>query len=107
MTDVRQPDPVASLRWLRLAGIAGIIGAVGTGIFAAPSLGGVGFPEGVSMAGQVTTQITAVLITIVWCGVVSAIIYKVVDLVIGLRPTPEAETTGLDVSAHGEVAYHS
>jgi Amt family ammonium transporter len=88
-------------------GIAGIIGAIGTGIFASSSLGGVGYAEGVSMGGQVWTQIVAVLVTIVWCGVGSAILYKVVDLTVGLRPTPEAEVTGLDVTSHGEVAYHS
>lgn len=88
-------------------GIAGIIGAIGTGIFAAPALGGVGYAEGVSMGGQVTTQITAVLITIVWCGVISAILYKVVDAIIGLRPSEEAERQGLDLTSHGEVAYHS
>jgi hypothetical protein len=47
------------------------------------------------------------LITIVWCGVVSAILYKVVDLIVGLRPTVEAEREGLDLTSHGEVAYHS
>ena len=88
-------------------GIAGIIGAIGTGIFASASLGGVGYAEGVSMGGQVWTQIVAVAVTIVWCGVGSAILYKVVDLTVGLRPTPEAEVTGLDVTSHGEVAYHS
>ena len=70
-------------------------------------VGGVGYAEGVTMGGQVWTQILAVLVTIVWCGVGSAILYKVVDVIIGLRPTPEAETTGLDVTSHGEVAYHS
>jgi Amt family ammonium transporter len=88
-------------------GVAGIIGAIGTGIFASSALGGVGYAEGVSMGGQVWTQIVAVLVTVVWCGVGSAILYKIVDLTVGLRPTPEAEVTGLDVTSHGEVAYHS
>ncbi|WP_411037427.1 ammonium transporter [Shinella sp. BYT-45] len=87
-------------------GIGGIIGAVGTGILAAPSLGGTG-GEDFSIASQVYTQIIAVLITIVWCGVVSAILYKVVDLIVGLRVTVEAEREGLDLSSHGEAAYHS
>ena len=52
-------------------------------------------------------QILAVLVTIVWCGVFSAILYKVVDMVIGLRPTLDAERQGLDLTSHGEVAYHS
>jgi len=88
-------------------GVAGIVGAVGTGIFASASLGGVGYAEGVSMAGQVGTQIAAVAVTVAWCGVGSAILYKLVDLAVGLRPTAEAEAAGLDVTSHGEVAYHS
>ncbi|MGC4024313.1 MAG: ammonium transporter [Mesorhizobium sp.] len=96
-----------SLDVFGIHGIAGIIGAVGTGIFAAPSLGGVGYAEGVTMGSQVTTQITAVVITIVWCGVLSAILYKIVDAIVGLRPTEEAERQGLDLTSHGEVAYHS
>ncbi|WP_268965101.1 ammonium transporter, partial [Rhizobium alarense] len=87
-------------------GIGGIIGAVGTGIFTAPSLGGTG-AEDFSIAAQTYTQIVAVLITIVWCGVVSAILYKVVDAIVGLRVSVEAEREGLDLSSHGEAAYHS
>ncbi|GHD17518.1 ammonium transporter [Tianweitania populi] len=96
-----------SLDVFGIHGIGGIIGAIGTGIFASPSLGGVGYADGVTMGGQVYTQILAVLVTIIWCGVVSAILYKLVDVVIGLRPTTEAETQGLDITSHGEVAYHS
>jgi Amt family ammonium transporter len=88
-------------------GIGGIVGAIGTGIFASASLGGVGYAEGVTMASQVWTQILAILVTVVWCGVVSAILYKFVDLVVGLRPTAETESQGLDITSHGEVAYHS
>jgi Amt family ammonium transporter len=86
-------------------GIGGIIGALGTGILTAPFLGGTG-AEDFSIAGQFMTQLTAVVITIVWCGVVSAILYKVVDAIFGLRPTNEAEREGLDLTSHGEVAYH-
>ncbi|WP_312794646.1 ammonium transporter [Tianweitania sp.] len=96
-----------SLDVFGIHGIGGIIGAIGTGIFASPSLGGVGYADGVTMGGQVYTQILAVLVTIIWCGVVSAILYKLVDVVIGLRPSTEAETQGLDITSHGEVAYHS
>jgi ammonium transporter, Amt family len=88
-------------------GIGGIVGAIGTGVLASSSLGGIGYGEGVTMGAQVYSQIVAVLITIVWCGVVSAILYKLVDIVIGLRPTAEAEQQGLDLTSHGEVAYHS
>jgi Amt family ammonium transporter len=87
--------------------VAGIVGAIGTGIFASGSLGGVGYGEGVTMGAQVWTQILAVLVTIVWCGVISAILYKLVDMLVGLRPTAEAESQGLDIASHGEVAYHS
>ena len=96
-----------SLDVFGIHGIGGIIGAIGTGVFASSSLGGIGYAEGVTMAGQVWTQILAVIVTILWCGIGSAILYKIVDVIIGLRPTPEAETQGLDVTSHGEVAYHS
>ncbi|MER2536932.1 MAG: ammonium transporter [Rhizobiaceae bacterium] len=96
-----------SLDVFGIHGVAGIVGAIGTGVLASPSLGGVGYAEGVTMGAQVWTQIVAVAVTVVWCGVVSAILYKVVDMVVGLRPTTEAEQQGLDVTSHGEVAYHS
>jgi Amt family ammonium transporter len=88
-------------------GIGGIIGALATGILTAASLGGTGYAEGVTMGGQFMTQLTAVVITILWCGIISAILYKIVDAIFGLRPTPEAEREGLDLTSHGEVAYHS
>ena len=87
-------------------GVGGIIGALGTGIFTSPMLGGTG-AEDFSIGSQFMIQLTAVVITIVWCGVISAILYKVVDLIVGLRPTVEAEREGLDLTSHGEVAYHS
>ena len=96
-----------SLDVFGIHGIGGIIGAIGTGVFASSSLGGIGYADGVSMGGQVWTQILAVLITIVWCGIGSAILYKIVDVIVGLRPTEEAERQGLDLTSHGEVAYHS
>ncbi len=96
-----------SLDVFGIHGVGGIVGAIGTGIFTSTSLGGIGYAEGVSMGGQVYSQIIAVLITIVWCGIGSAILYKIVDLIVGLRPTVEAEQQGLDLTSHGEVAYHS
>ena len=96
-----------SLDVFGIHGVGGIIGAIGTGVFASSSLGGIGYAEGVTMGGQVWTQILAVLVTVVWCGVISAILYKVVDAIVGLRPTAEAESQGLDLTSHGEVAYHS
>ncbi|WP_018901904.1 ammonium transporter [Rhizobium sp. 2MFCol3.1] len=88
-------------------GIGGMFGAIFTGIFASASLGGVGYAEGVTMGGQVMTQITAIAITIVWCGIGSAILYKIVDVIVGLRVPVEAEREGLDLATHGEAAYHS
>lgn len=86
-------------------GVGGIIGALGTGILTAPAFGGTG-AEDFSIASQFMTQLTAVVITVVWCGVVSVILYKIVDVIVGLRVTPEAEREGLDLSSHGEAAYH-
>jgi Amt family ammonium transporter len=94
-------------------GVGGILGALLTGVFASPDLGGTGIYDYVanavaadySIAGQVWTQLKAVLITIVWSGVVSFIAYKLVDLVIGLRVPEEEEREGLDITSHGETAY--
>ncbi len=88
-------------------GAGGLFGALATGIFASSSLGGIGYAEGVTMGGQFMTQVWAVVVTILWCGIGSFILYKVVDLIVGLRVPVEAEREGLDLSAHGESAYHS
>jgi len=95
-----------SLDVFGIHGIGGIIGAVGTGILNSESFGGIGYGD-LSAAAQVWVQIKAVALTIVWCGIGSVILYKIVDLAVGLRTTPEAEREGLDLSSHGEVAYHS
>lgn len=87
-------------------GIGGIIGALGTGIFTSPLLGGTGKAD-FSIASQLWTQFVAVAITIVWCAVVSVILYKIVDVIVGLRVPVEAEREGLDLATHGEAAYHS
>ncbi|WP_442581038.1 ammonium transporter [Mesorhizobium sp. ASY16-5R] len=88
-------------------GVGGIIGALATGILTSATLGGTGFPAEATMGSQFMTQLTAVVITILWSGIISAILYKIVDAIFGLRPTPEAEREGLDLTSHGEVAYHS
>ena len=88
-------------------GIGGMFGAIGTGVLASASLGGVGYADGVTMGHQVWVQIEAVLTTIAWTGIGSIILYKITDLVIGLRVAPEAEREGLDLSSHGEAAYHN
>jgi Amt family ammonium transporter len=95
-----------SLDVFGIHGIGGIVGAIGTGVLTSAGLGGIGYAEGVSMGAQVWTQILAVVITILWCGIGSAILYKIVDLIIGLRVTQEAEREGLDLTSHGEAAYH-
>ena len=86
-------------------GVGGIVGALLTGVFTAPSLGGTG-AEDFSIAHQLLVQAEGVVITIVWSGIVAAICYKIVDLVIGLRVPEEEEREGLDISSHGESAYH-
>ena len=57
------------------------------------------------MGGQVWVQFKAVAVTIVWCGVVSFVLYKLVDMIVGLRVAPETEREGLDLAEHGERAY--
>jgi Amt family ammonium transporter len=98
-------------------GVGGIVGALLTGVFNSPALGGPSFvgdwvTAGVvgaadySIAAQVLIQLKAVLITIVWSGVVSYLAFKIVDLTIGLRVSEEEEREGLDISSHGETAYN-
>jgi len=94
-----------SLDVFGIHGIGGIIGAVGTGILTAPSLGGTGGSD-FSIGGQTLIQIEAVAITIVWSAVVAFIAFKIVDMTMGLRVTEEEEREGLDLTAHGESAYH-
>ncbi|MCI0600934.1 MAG: ammonium transporter [Beijerinckiaceae bacterium] len=97
--------------------IGGIIGAIGTGILVAPDLGGVGLvdyaanpgsasPGAYEMKAQVLIQLRAVVFTLLWSGIGSAILYKFVDLVIGLRATKQGELEGLDITDHGERAYN-
>ncbi|MCW7539573.1 ammonium transporter [Aquabacterium sp. A7-Y] len=86
-------------------GLGGILGAILTGVFTAPGLGGTGAAD-FSISHQVLVQTKGVLITIAWSAVVSLVAYKVVDLLIGLRVSEEAEREGLDITSHGETAYH-
>jgi Amt family ammonium transporter len=98
-------------------GVGGIVGALLTGVFNSPALGGPGYvadwvtagmvaAADYSIASQVWIQLKAVLLTIVWSGVVSFIAFKLVDMTIGLRVSEEDEREGLDISAHGETAYN-
>jgi Amt family ammonium transporter len=94
-------------------GVGGILGALLTGVFAAPSLGGTGIYDYVankvspdySIGSQVWVQLQGVLTTVVWSAVVAFIAYKIVDLVVGLRVPEEEEREGLDITSHGETAY--
>ncbi|MBP6736631.1 MAG: ammonium transporter, partial [Rhodobacteraceae bacterium] len=94
-----------SLDVFGIHGVGGIIGAVLTGVFSAGSLGGVK-GEDYSIGAQVWIQIEAVAITLVWSGVVTYVIFKVVSLLVGLRVDADAERQGLDLTSHGEQAYH-
>ena len=86
--------------------VGGIIGALLTGVFCAPGLGGAGFGGDITgIGGQVAVQFTGVAATVVYTGVVSAIILKVVDGMMGLRVTEEQETEGLDLAEHDERGY--
>nr|WP_315470912.1 ammonium transporter [uncultured Sphingorhabdus sp.] len=95
--------------------VGGIVGAIGTAIVADPSLGGQGwldytvFPAVAGeydLAGQLVTQIKAVVLTLLWSGIGSAVLFFILDKTIGLRPDAEAEREGLDITEHGERAYN-
>ena len=95
-------------------GVGGIIGALGTSVVASPALGGTGVWDYVtnavapeySIGTQFISQAWGVGTSLIWSGVVSLISYKIVDLTIGLRVTEEVERQGLDITEHGETAYH-
>jgi ammonium transporter, Amt family len=86
-------------------GVGGIVGALLTGVFAAPSLGGTAPADTFAMGSQVMIQLKGVVITIIWSGVVSFIAYKLVDMLVGLRVAEDDEREGLDIASHGESAY--
>ncbi|MDX8393952.1 MAG: ammonium transporter [Mariprofundales bacterium] len=83
-------------------GVGGIIGAVLTGVFVSTTFGGVGLAEGMSLGNQVLVQIEAIIATVVYCALVTFIILKVIDAMIGLRVNEEEESLGLDLASHGE-----
>jgi Amt family ammonium transporter len=87
-------------------GVGGIVGAILTGVCADAALGGAGLAEGVTMAGQVITQIKSVVVTVVWSGVVATVALFLADKLVGLRASEEVETIGLDLTEHGEEGYH-
>jgi len=98
--------------------VGGILGAIATGILVNPALGGAGIPDYETKPGElvaaayefgpaVMAQVKAVVFTLLYSGIISAILFKVVDLVIGLRVPQEQEREGLDIASHGERAYNS
>ncbi|TXT23956.1 MAG: ammonium transporter Amt family [Gallionellaceae bacterium] len=94
-------------------GIGGILGALGTGVFAAPSLGGTGVYDYAagkvaeySIAGQVASQAWGVGVTVLWSGLASFALFKLIDMTMGLRVPEEMEREGLDTATHGERAYN-
>jgi len=86
-------------------GIGGIVGCILTGIFVSESLGGQGLAEGMTIGKQVGAQVLSIIVTIVYCGVLSFIILKIVDAIVGLRVDENEEQEGLDLSLHGERGY--
>ncbi|MDP9107770.1 MAG: ammonium transporter, partial [Pseudomonadota bacterium] len=96
-------------------GVGGILGSLLTGVFAAPSLGGQGITDYVinkvspdySIVGQLWIQAQGIGITLIWSAVVAGIAFKLVDMVVGMRVVEEEEREGLDISSHGETAYHA
>ncbi len=86
-------------------GVGGIVGALLTGVFAAGAFGGVGLADGMTIGNQLIVQAEAVLVTAIYCGVVTFIILKILDAVIGLRVTYDEEREGLDITQHGEQVY--
>jgi Amt family ammonium transporter len=112
-----------SLDAFGIHGIGGIVGAIGTGLLVNPAWGGAGVVDYAScakdgdistcdtavysLATQVMSQVKAVGVTIIWSAIASAIVFFLIKLVIGLKASPESEEEGLDISEHGERAYHS
>ena len=96
-------------------GVGGILGALLTGVFADPALGGTGIWDYVSnavapdysIASQLWVQSQGVIVTLIWSGIVSYVAFKLVDIVIGLRVKEDQEREGLDITSHGESAYES
>src|SRR3954467_15312638 len=86
-------------------GVGGILGTTLTGVFAATAFGGIGYPEGQTMAGQVGVQLAGVAATIAWSGVLTFVLLKLTDAVVGMRVAQEEETEGLDTVLHNEKGY--
>ncbi|PIW46240.1 MAG: ammonia channel protein [Zetaproteobacteria bacterium CG12_big_fil_rev_8_21_14_0_65_54_13] len=86
-------------------GVGGMVGAVLTGVFVAAGFGGAGLAEGMTIGSQVMVQLEAIGATVVYCALVTFVILKVIDMVIGLRVEHDEEREGLDITQHGEQVY--
>jgi Amt family ammonium transporter len=88
-------------------GIGGIVGALLTGVFSATALGGAGFGDGNETIGQqFIAQLIGVVATIVYTGIVTFILLKIADVLVGLRVSDDDETQGLDITQHNETGYN-
>jgi Amt family ammonium transporter len=86
--------------------VGGIVGAILTGVFAFPALGGVWDPGDATIGGQIWVQLKSVVFTVVFTGVISFVLLKIIDAVMGLRVSTEDETVGLDLALHDERGYN-
>ena len=87
-------------------GVGGALGTTLTGVFAATALGGVGYPEGQTMGGQILVQLAGIVAVGLWSGVITFVLLKVTDAMVGMRVAPEEETEGLDTVLHNEKGYN-
>jgi Amt family ammonium transporter len=87
-------------------GVGGVLGTALTGVFAAAALGGVGYPEGQTMGGQVLVQLGGIVAVGLWSGVMTYVLLKVSDAMVGMRVASEEETEGLDTVLHNETGYN-
>jgi Amt family ammonium transporter len=95
-----------SLDVLAVHGVGGALGVMATAVFADATLGGIGLAEGQTMGGQALIQLTGLIAVLIWSVVVSFLIIKFVQAVVGLRVSPEVEEQGLDINIHGERGYN-
>jgi len=95
-----------SLDVLAVHGIGGALGIMLTAVFPAAALGGVGLAEGQTMGSQAIVQLTGIVAVLIWSVVVSFLVIKVVQALIGLRVSAEVEEQGLDLNVHGERGYN-
>jgi Amt family ammonium transporter len=96
-----------SLDVFGIHGVGGIVGALLVAVFNAQAFGGPGLDETSKIMGQLWVQLEGILITIVWSAIVAFVAYKIADMLTGMRVSEEMEREGLDISSHGESAYHN